>query len=50
MAEKETKFTDEELKSLSDLRDTYAAIQNDFGAVKVRKVLLTQQLDSLVET
>ena len=46
----EIKFTDEELKSLSGLRDTYAAIQNDFGAVKVRKVLLTQQLDSLVET
>ena len=46
----EIKFTDEELKSLSDLRDTYAAIQNDFGAVKVRKVLLTQQLDSLEET
>ena len=46
----EIKFTTEELKSLSELRDSYAAIQNDFGAVKVRTVLLTQQLNSLEET
>jgi chromosome segregation ATPase len=46
----EIKFTEDELKSLSDLRDTYAAIQNDFGAIKVRKVLLTQQLNTLEET
>ena len=46
---KEIKFTEDELKSLSDLRETYAAVQNDFGAIKVRKVLLTQQLDSLEE-
>ena len=46
---KEIKFTEDELKSLSDLRDTYSAIQNDFGAIKVRKVLLTPQLDSLEE-
>ena len=31
------------------MRETYAAVQNDFGAIKVRKVLLTQQLDSLEE-
>ena len=29
---KEIKFTEDELKSLSDLRETYAAVQNDFGA------------------
>ena len=46
---KEIKFTEEELKSLGGLRDTYSAIQNDFGAIKVRKVLLTQQRDSLEE-
>ena len=46
---KEIKFTEDELKSFSDLRETYAAVQNDFGAIKVRKVLLTQQLDSLEE-
>jgi len=46
---KEIKFTEDELTSLSDLRDTYAGVQNDFGAIKVRKVLLTQQLDSLEE-
>ena len=47
---KEVKFTTEELSSLSGLRDSYAAIQNDFGAVKVRKVLIVQQLNSLEET
>ena len=46
----EIKFTDKELQSLSELRDTYAAIQNDLGAIKVRTVLLSQQLDSLGET
>ena len=45
----EIKFTEDELKSLSELRDSYAGIQQDFGAVKVRKVILTQQLDSLEE-
>ena len=46
----EVKFTTEELSSLTGLRDSYAAIQNDFGAVKVRKVLIVQQLNSLEET
>ena len=43
----EIKFTDEELQSLSNLRDTYSAVQNDFGALRVQKVVLTQQLDNL---
>tara|TARA_A100001515_G_scaffold133631_1_gene123019 strand:- start:229 stop:558 length:330 start_codon:yes stop_codon:yes gene_type:complete len=41
------KFSEEELKSLTDLRDAYATIQNDFGVIKVRKVLVNQQLENL---
>tara|TARA_B100000902_G_scaffold81469_1_gene86089 strand:+ start:7508 stop:7801 length:294 start_codon:yes stop_codon:yes gene_type:complete len=43
----EIKFTDEELTSLSELRETYQAVQNDFGVLKVQKVLLNQQLENL---
>tara|TARA_Y100000004_G_scaffold77582_1_gene87293 strand:- start:438 stop:728 length:291 start_codon:yes stop_codon:yes gene_type:complete len=41
------KFTEDELKSLSDLRTTYQAVQNDFGTLRVRKILLEQQLGQL---
>ena len=43
----EIKFTDDELKSLSDLRDTYGKVQADFGALKVRRLVLEQQLEEL---
>ncbi len=43
----EIKFTDEELTSLSELRETYQAVQNDFGVLRVQKVLLNQQLENL---
>jgi hypothetical protein len=55
MAEKQTKttkivFTEDELKSLEGLRTTYNTIQSDFGVIKVRKILLQQQLDGLEQT
>tara|TARA_B100000287_G_scaffold338994_1_gene325085 strand:- start:2358 stop:2675 length:318 start_codon:yes stop_codon:yes gene_type:complete len=56
MAEKqktdETKivFTEDELKSLEELRVNYNTIQSDFGVIKVRKILLQQQLDGLEQT
>jgi len=46
MAE-EIKFTEEELKSLSDLQETYGKVQADFGALKVRRLVLDQQLEGL---
>ena len=46
MAE-EIKFTEEELKSLSDLQETYGKVQQDFGALKVRRLVLEQQLEEL---
>ena len=46
MAE-EIKFTEDELKSLGELRDTYGKVQQDFGALKVRRLVLDQQLEEL---
>ena len=46
---KEIKFTEEELKSLSELRDTYSAVQNDFGALRVQRTILEQNLQNNLE-
>ena len=46
MAE-EIKFTEDELKSLGELRETYGKVQQDFGALKVRRLVLEQQLEDL---
>ena len=48
MAE-EIKFTDEELKSLSELSQGYQNIQSAFGQLRVQKILLEQQKDGLEE-
>jgi len=49
MANKETKFTEDELKSLSELSQGYQNIQSAFGQVRVQRILLEQQSDALVE-
>ena len=46
MAE-EIKYTEDELKSLKDLQETYGKVQADFGALKVRRLVLEQQLEEL---
>ena len=43
----EIKFTEDELKSLNELRETYGKVQSDFGALKVRRLVLDQQLEEL---
>ena len=45
----ETKFTEEELKSLSELQQRYTNGQAGFGQLKVRKLLLEQELKALEE-
>ena len=45
----EIKFTDEELKSLQDLSQSYQNIQASFGQMKVQKLLNQQQADALEE-
>ena len=45
----EIKFTDEELKSLSDLSQSYQSIQASFGQIRVQRILAEQQADALEE-
>ena len=49
MANKETKFTEEELKSLNELSQGYQNIQSSFGQMKVQRILIDQQINSLEE-
>ena len=44
---KDTKFSEEELKSLQDLQNTYQQKQLQFGQLEVQRLLVTQQLDAL---
>jgi len=48
MAE-EIKFSEEELKSLQELSQSYQNIQASFGQLKVQKILNQQQADALDE-
>ena len=47
MADQETKFSEEELKSLQDLQNSYQQKQLQFGQLKVQKILVQQQVDGL---
>ena len=45
----EIKFSEEELKSLQELSQSYQNIQASFGQMKVQKILNQQQADALEE-
>ena len=53
MAKKESekvktiKFTEEEIKGLNDLANTYRGVETELGAIEVRRLILNQQLDAL---
>ena len=47
---KEVKFTDDELKQLQELQNSYQEKQIQFGQLKVQKMLLQQQSDSLEDS
>jgi len=44
---KDTKFSEEELKSLQDLQNSYQQKQLQFGQLEVQRLLVSQQLDQL---
>ena len=44
------KFSNEELQSLQELQNTYASISTQFGQLKVSKMNLLRQLDSLEQS
>ena len=46
----DTKFTEEELKSLSDLQSAYQQKQLQFGQLKVQKLLLQQQQEAIEQS
>ena len=48
MAE-EVKFTEEELQQLGGLQQSYQNIQAGFGQLRVQRILLEQQMNSLEE-
>ena len=51
MAEsKDIKFTDDELKSLQDLQNSYQGKQLQFGQLRVQRLLVQQQLDAIDDT
>ena len=50
MANKETKFTEDELKSLQELQNSYQGKQLQFGQLRVQRLLVQQQLDSIDDT
>ena len=43
------KFTEEEMKSLRELQDSYTQKQAELGQVSVQRILLNQQMDTLDE-
>ena len=43
----EIKFSEDELKSLQDLQNSYQQKQLQFGQLKVQKILIQQQVDGL---
>ena len=47
MADQETKFSEEELKSLQDLQNSYQGKQLQFGQLEVQRLLVSQQLEQL---
>ena len=47
---KEVKFTDDELKQLQELQNSYQEKQIQFGQLKVQKMLLQQQRDSIEDS
>ena len=44
---KETKFTEDELKSLKQIQQDYLECQTAFGQVAIQKIALQQQIDGL---
>ena len=47
MANKEVKFTEDEMKQVNDLQGTYVNLQNALGQLSMNRIRLEQQLDDL---
>jgi septal ring factor EnvC (AmiA/AmiB activator) len=49
MADKEIKFSDDELASLKQIQQDYLECQTAFGQIAIQKIALQQQIDSLAK-
>ena len=43
----EVKFTDDEMKQINELQQTYMSLQNALGQISVNRIRLEQQLSDL---
>jgi septal ring factor EnvC (AmiA/AmiB activator) len=50
MADKEIKFSDDELKSLKQIQQDYLECQTAFGQIAIQKIALQQQIDALAKS
>ena len=50
MANKEVKFTEDEMKEINTLQQIYVSIQNNLGQLNLNRIRLEQQLDNMDET
>ena len=46
----EVKFTEEEMKSLRKIQESYFNVQNEYGKLELARIRLEQQLDNLDST
>ena len=46
----EVKFTEDEMKKLAELQQTYQSLQATFGQLRVQKIMLDEQFTNLEET
>ena len=46
---KDVKFTEDEMGKLTELQQTYAAVQNTFGQLSVSRIRLSQEVGALDE-
>ena len=45
-----TKFTDEEIKAIGDIQNNYNQKMDEFGKIKVQRILIDQQIAQLNES
>ena len=43
----EVKFTEEEMKSLKEIQESYFDVQNEYGKLELARIRVEQQLDGL---
>ena len=49
MTDTNVKFSEDEMKQLTELQQTYATVQNTFGQLAVSRIRLNQEVDNLDE-